>query len=119
VEDAFRKRIQTLPDQTRHLLLLAAAEPTGDSGLMWRAASQLGIGPAAAGPAVEAELSSFDTRVKFRHPLVRSAAYRAAPLHERQGVHLVLAEVTDAECENGIGANSGPLMSARLQPGAG
>lgn len=99
VEDAFRKRIQELPDQTRLLLVLAAAEPTGDSGLLWRAAGQLDIGPAAAGPAVEAELSIFDTRVKFRHPLVRSAAYRSAPLHERQGVHRVLAEVTDAELD--------------------
>ena len=99
VEEAFRRRIQGLPDQTRRLLLLAAAEPTGDSGLMWRAASQLGIDPEAAAPAVEAELASFDTRVKFRHPLVRSAAYRSASLHERQGVHLVLAEVTDAELD--------------------
>lgn len=99
VEEAFSRRIQALPEQTRRLLLLAAAEPTGDSGLMWRAASRLGIGPEAAAPAVEAELSSFDTRVKFRHPLVRSAAYRSAPLHQRQAVHLALAEVTDANLD--------------------
>jgi DNA-binding CsgD family transcriptional regulator len=99
VEEAFRTRIQALPEQSRRLLLLAAAEPTGDSGLMWRAASRLGIRPEAATPAVEAELSSFDTRVKFRHPLVRSAAYRSAPLHERQAVHRALAEATDAELD--------------------
>ncbi|MET0473600.1 MAG: AAA family ATPase [Mycobacterium sp.] len=97
VEERFRSRIEALPDQTRRLLLLAAAEPTGDSALMWRAAGELGIGPDASAPAIEAELSSFATRVKFRHPLVRSAAYRLAPLRDRQQVHRALAAATDAQ----------------------
>ena len=97
VEETFRARIEALPDSTRRLLLLAAAEPTGDLTLMWRAANQLGIGPEAAAPAVEAELSSFATRVKFRHPLARSAAYRSAPLQDRQLVHRALAAATDAQ----------------------
>jgi DNA-binding CsgD family transcriptional regulator len=97
VEDAFRLRIDALPVETRRLLLLAAAEPTGDSALMWRAASRLEIGTDAAGPAIEAELISFATRVKFRHPLVRSAAYRSAPLQDRQQVHRALAAATDAQ----------------------
>ncbi|MDV3126771.1 DUF2791 family P-loop domain-containing protein [Mycobacterium sp. 21AC1] len=96
MEEIFRSRIAVLPDETRRLLLLAAAEPTGDSGLIWRAADALGIGPEAAAPATEAELATFATRVKFRHPLVRSAAYRAAPLHDRQLVHRALAVATDA-----------------------
>lgn len=99
VEEIFRSRIAMLPDQTRRLLLLAAAEPTGDSGLIWRAAGQLGIGPEAAGPAIDAELSTFAARVKFRHPLVRSAAYLSAPLHDRQLVHGALAAATDAELD--------------------
>lgn len=99
MEEIFRSRIASLPDQTQRLLLLAAAEPTGDSGLMWRAASELGIGPEAAAPAVEAELSTFATRVKFRHPLVRSAAYGSAPLQDRQQVHRALAAATDAELD--------------------
>ena len=99
MEDAFRSRIEALPDPTRRLLLVAAAEPTGDSALMWRAASQLGIGPDAATAAVEAELSSFASRVRFRHPLVRSAAYRSAPLRDRQQAHLALAAATDAHLD--------------------
>ncbi|TQR87536.1 AAA family ATPase [Mycobacterium hodleri] len=99
IEEIYRSRIASLPDQTQRLLLLAAAEPTGDSGLMWRAARQLGIGPEAAAPAIEAELSTFATRVKFRHPLVRSAAYGSASLQDRQQVHRVLAAATDAELD--------------------
>jgi DNA-binding CsgD family transcriptional regulator len=99
MEVAFRSRIEALPDPTRRLLLVAAAEPTGDSALMWRAASQLGIRPDAATAAVEAELSSFASRVRFRHPLVRSAAYRSAPLRDRQQAHLALAAATDAHLD--------------------
>lgn len=99
MEEIFRSRIAVLPDETRRLLLLAAAEPTGDSGLIWRAAGVLGIGPEAAAPATEAELATFAIRVKFRHPLVRSAAYRSASLHDRHLVHRALAVATDAELD--------------------
>lgn len=99
VEDIFRSRIAELPEATRRLLLLAAADPTGDLGLIWRAAAHLHISHEAATPAIEAELCTFTTRVKFRHPLVRSAAYRLAPLHDRQLVHRALAAVTDAELD--------------------
>lgn len=79
MEEIFRSRIAVLPDPTRRLLLLAAAEPTGDSGLIWRAAGELGIGPEAAAPAIEAELSTFATRVRFRHPLVRGVGFHQVP----------------------------------------
>jgi DNA-binding CsgD family transcriptional regulator len=95
VEDSFLRRIDALPDQTRSLLLVAAAETTGDAALVWRAAELLGIGAVAAGPAVDADLATLGTRVRFRHPLVRSAAYRSASLQDRQRVHQALAEVTD------------------------
>ena len=78
IEDSFRRQIDALPTPTRRLLLLAAADPTGDPSLMWRAAGRLGIGTQAAGPAAEAGLAEFGGRVRFRHPLVRSAAYRSA-----------------------------------------
>jgi hypothetical protein len=84
-----------LPDQARRLLVLAAAEPTGDPALLWRAAGRLGIGVAAAQPAAEATLVEFGARVRFRHPLVRSAAYRSASAQEKQDVHRALAEATD------------------------
>ncbi len=95
IEESFRRRVEALPARTRLLLLLAAAEPIGDPVLLWRAAGQLGIGAEAAGPAAEAGLAEFGARVRFRHPLVRSAAYRSAALEERQQLHRALAKATD------------------------
>jgi DNA-binding CsgD family transcriptional regulator len=95
IDESFRQRVHVLPEQTRRLLLIAAAEPVGDPVLVWRAAAMLRIGAEAAGPAAEAGLVEFGTRVRFRHPLVRSVVYGSALPHERQEVHAALAEVTD------------------------
>jgi DNA-binding CsgD family transcriptional regulator len=95
VEEMFRRRIEALPADSRRLLILAAAEPTGDPVLLWRAADRLGIGAAAARPAVDAGLAEFGARVRFRHPLARSSAYRCAPIDERRAAHAALAEATD------------------------
>ena len=95
IEDSFARQLDALPEQARRLLLVAAADPSGDRSLVWRAASRLGIGVQEAGPAVEAGLVKFGASVRFRHPLVRSAAYRSASLSERQQVHAALAEVTE------------------------
>jgi predicted ATPase len=95
IEDSFARQLEALPDQTRRLLLLAAADPSGDRSLVWRAAGRLGIPVQAGALAVEAGLVEFGGRVRFRHPLVRSAAYRSAPLADRQQMHAALAEVTD------------------------
>ena len=99
IEDSFRRRIDSLPAQARRLLLLAAADPTGDPVLVWRAAGRLGIGTLAAGPAAEAGLAEFGARVQFRHPLVRSAAYQSASARDRQEVHQALAEATDPQAD--------------------
>src|SRR5215468_6186360 len=96
IEQSFRKRLTPLPPPTRLLLLVAAAEPTGDPVLVWRAAAGLGIGPDAAAPAAAAKLVNFGAQVRFGHPLVRSAVYGAAAPEERQRVHRALAEATDA-----------------------
>ena len=95
IEDSYRRQLEALPDQSRRLLQLAAADPTGDQSLMWRAARRLGIPVQAAGPAVERGLAEFAGRVRFRHPLTRSAAYRSASLSDRQLMHAALAEATD------------------------
>jgi DNA-binding CsgD family transcriptional regulator len=95
IEETFRRRVDALPAQTRLLLLVAAADPTGDPVLLWRAAARLGIRTEAAMPAAEAGLLEFGTRVRFRHPLVRSATYRWASLQDRREVHRALAEVTE------------------------
>ncbi len=96
IEDSFRRRIASLPQPTQRLLLLAAAEPTGDPALLWRAAGNLGISAAdAAAPAEADGLLSVGTQVIFRHPLVRSAVYQAAPAADRRRAHRALAEATD------------------------
>jgi DNA-binding CsgD family transcriptional regulator len=95
IEDSFARQLAVLPDQTRRLLQLAAADPSGDRSLVWRAAGQLDIAVQAATPAVEAGLAEFGSRVRFRHPLARSAAYRSASFADRQQMHAALAEATD------------------------
>ena len=99
MEESFRREIQELPQQTRRLLLLAAAEPLGDPALLWRAAAPLGVDAAAAAPAVAARLAEFGARVRFRHPLVRSAVYRSASPGEKQSVHRALADATDPDSD--------------------
>ncbi len=99
IEESFRRRLDALPADTRRLLRLAAADPTGEPPLVWRAAERLGIRPQAATAAVEAGLIEFGAQVRFRHPLVRSAAYRSASVQERQDVHRALAEVTDPQID--------------------
>jgi DNA-binding CsgD family transcriptional regulator len=99
VEASFRRRVEALPDQSRRLLLVAAADPTGDPGLVWRAAGLLGIGAEAAAPAAEAGLVEFGAWAAFRHPLVRTAVYRSASPVQRQDVHRALAEVTDPRAD--------------------
>jgi DNA-binding CsgD family transcriptional regulator len=97
IEDSFRRRFAGLPAQTQRLLLVAAAEPVGDPVLVWRAAGLLGIGIQAA--AETDGLLAIDARVTFRHPLVRSAVYRAASPEERRAAHRALADATDPEVD--------------------
>src|SRR5215472_3910189 len=80
IEQSYRHRLAALPAGTRLLLLVAAAEPVGDSVLVWQAAGRLGIAAAAAAAAETDGLVEIGTRVRFRHPLVRSAVYRSAAL---------------------------------------
>jgi DNA-binding CsgD family transcriptional regulator len=99
IEDSFRRQIDALPAQTRRLLLVAAADPTGDPVLVWRAARRLAIDTRAAGPATEAGLAEFGGRVRFRHPLLRSAVYRSAVEPDRREVHQALADATDPRAD--------------------
>ncbi len=99
IEDSFRRRIEQLPEPARMLLVLAAADPTGDAVLVWRAAGQLGLGAEAAGGAESAGLLEIGAQVRFRHPLVRSAVYRAASRDDRQRAHRTLAEVIDPQAD--------------------
>src|SRR4051794_14864075 len=95
IEQAFLQRVRALPPDTQRFLLTAAAEPVGDLGLLWRAAGRLGLGDDAGRPAEDARLIELDVRVRFPHPLVRSAVYRAADPSDRRDVHRALADSTD------------------------
>jgi DNA-binding CsgD family transcriptional regulator len=99
IEQSFLGRLKALPDSTQRLLLVAAADPLGDPALLWRAAERLEIMRSAREPAESAGLIEIDGRVRFRHPLVRSAVYRAAPADQRRRVHRALAEATDPETD--------------------
>jgi DNA-binding CsgD family transcriptional regulator len=95
IEESFGRRVVALPKQTRRLLLIAAADPTGDLTLLWRAAARQRISPEEAAPAAEAGLAEFADRVLFRHPLARSAVYRSASLEDRRQAHHALAQAID------------------------
>ena len=99
IEDSFRRRVEVLPAATQRLMLVAAAEPAGEPALVWRAAERLGIGAGAVAPAADAGLLTIGERVTFRHPLVRSAVYRAAAPAERRAVHQALAGATDPQAD--------------------
>lgn len=93
LEQGFLRRLEALPPESRQLMVLAAAEPVGDVRLLWQAAERLGLGDGAL--AETGGLLDLRHRVAFRHPLVRSAVYRAATPLSRRAAHGALAEVTD------------------------
>jgi DNA-binding CsgD family transcriptional regulator/tetratricopeptide (TPR) repeat protein len=99
IEESFERRLEALPDDAQRLLSVAAAEPTGDPTLLWRAAEGLAIDTAALEPAKSDGLIDVDSSVRFRHPLVRSAVYRAMTPRRQRQVHRALAEATDAEVD--------------------
>ncbi len=97
LEARYADRVTGLPDATQRLILLAAADPVGDAPLLWRAAERLSTDPSALAPARAAGLLEIDDRVRFHHPLVRSAVYGAASPAERRRAHDALAEASDPE----------------------
>jgi DNA-binding CsgD family transcriptional regulator len=99
IEQSFLRQAQSLPANSQRLLLTAAAEPLGDVTLLWRASERLKVEPNAVWPAEAAGLIEVGARVRFRHPLVRSAIYRAAAAPDRWEAHGALAEATDPEAD--------------------
>lgn len=127
IEDGIVDRIRSLPQPTKQLLLLAAAEPVGDAALFLRAAAHLGIPVDALAPAEAAGVIEFGPRMRFHHPLMRSAAYRAADLTERRAIHRALADATDPQTDpdrrawHAANAAAGPddVVAAELETSAG
>jgi DNA-binding CsgD family transcriptional regulator len=127
IEESFRRQAAPLGAASQLLLLVAAAEPVGEPALVWRAARHLGIRSEAAAPAAETGLLEFGARVRFRHPLVRSAVYRSASPEDRRRVHAALADATDPDLDpdrrawHRAEAASGPdeAVAAELERSAG
>jgi DNA-binding CsgD family transcriptional regulator len=99
LQDHYLQRVRSLPEPAQRLMLLAAADPTGDATLLWRAAPTLGLGRDAAAAADAGQLLQIGSQVRFRHPLVRSAAYTAGSPEDRRAAHLTLAAATDAQTD--------------------
>jgi DNA-binding CsgD family transcriptional regulator len=93
IEREYTQRLRELPSATGTLLLIAAAEPTGEPTWLWAAAARLSVDADAAQPAERSGLITVDSRLRFRHPLVRSAIYRSASPPERRRAHAALAAV--------------------------
>jgi hypothetical protein len=99
IEDEYAARMAELPDEVRRMVLLAAADPVGDPALIVRAAQRLGLGIGAMNLAAATGMLAFGANVHFRHPLMRSAAYRAAAPEDRRAAHEALAAVTDPQAD--------------------
>ncbi|MFD8466593.1 AAA family ATPase [Streptomyces cyaneofuscatus] len=119
VSSAFRARIGGLPERTRLMMLIAAAEGRGDLPLLLRASELLGVD---LGDLAEAERTGLmyvmDGAVTFRHPLIASATYQDAVLARRIAVHRALAEAaTDPDCRarHLLAVATGPDQEAALE----
>jgi DNA-binding CsgD family transcriptional regulator len=95
IEDQYLERLGALPADARQVVLLVAADPVGDVALILRAAEGLGLNIGVLEVAAESGLLDVGANVRFRHPLVRSAVYRAATATDRRAAHDALAAATD------------------------
>ena len=96
LEAHFLRQVEALPADTQAMLLIAAAESSGDRSLIESAASALGLPPDAADAAEAAAVIVRSEGLRFRHPLVRSAVYSGASIIDRRRAHQVLAEASGA-----------------------
>jgi DNA-binding CsgD family transcriptional regulator len=99
IETSVRTRLRALPDAARSFMLLAAADPTGDTALVLRAAETLGISLGDSEPAEAAGFLTITSRVRFSHPLIRSVVYRSASAVHKRAAHRALAEATDRQSD--------------------
>jgi DNA-binding CsgD family transcriptional regulator len=99
IMEGYVSRFRSLPSDSQRVVLAAAAEPTGDLIVLWRALELLGIDREAAAEAEAAGLLELGAQVRFRHPLIRSAVYRSTSRRERAEVHGALARATDPEAD--------------------
>ncbi|MFC5177724.1 helix-turn-helix transcriptional regulator [Nocardioides taihuensis] len=96
LEAFYVRRVRQLAADTQTWLLVAAADSTGNVDLITTACEALGLPDGASDEAEDAGLIELGRDVRFRHPLVRSAAYNAARGGQRRGAHARLAAAADA-----------------------
>jgi DNA-binding CsgD family transcriptional regulator len=97
----FVRQVGRLPDRTRTLLLLLAADPAIDTPGLWGAAAGLGLSIADAEPAELDGLVALGDGIRFRQPMVRAMIYSTASEDERQRVHAAIADSVDARLDPG------------------
>jgi DNA-binding CsgD family transcriptional regulator len=114
LERHYIEQVRRLPSDTQLLVLLAAAQSSGDQAALWRAADELGISRDAATPLDDGDLVDLGNRVAFRHPLIRSAVYGGAGAGARRRVHAALARVSDRASE--LDSHARHLAAASLGP---
>ncbi|MFF4387978.1 AAA family ATPase [Streptomyces sp. NPDC001552] len=114
LERTFAAQVDELPAATRAALLVAAAaEGVGPAGVL--AALPPGTDMDVWLPAERAGLVRLHSdRIDFRHPLVRSAIYGAAPFAERRRTHLALAASLDGDPDR----RAWQLSAATVEPDA-
>src|SRR5439155_21959874 len=113
----FLRRADSLPDETRRLLLLAAVSDTGELGVVEAAAAPLGLDIASLASAESAGLVRIhDGVIEFRHPLARSAIYGEAPADERRAAHRALAQTLP---DRDVDRRAWHLAAAALGPDDG
>ncbi|MCP2325263.1 DNA-binding CsgD family transcriptional regulator [Hamadaea flava] len=91
LQAAFSGQVAGLPATTRAVLLVAAAEDTGDLAVVLPASRGTAddLRPAEAAGLLEV----VGTRLQFKHPLVRTAVYHGAAYSDRLAAHRALAAV--------------------------
>ncbi|WP_181787305.1 ATP-binding protein, partial [Streptomyces phytophilus] len=99
VQEAFRHQIVELPDPAQRALLVAAADTAAPLATILHVIESLGGAAGDLAPAERDRLVRIDSRITFRHPLVRAAAYQDAPLHRRIEVHRAYAEALRADAD--------------------
>jgi hypothetical protein len=114
LDELYRSRVRALPPAAQQLLLVVAADQTGQPDRVWGAAGKLGIDPELAWLPAMDQLVSWGQAVRFRHPLMRSAVYYAAPAVERRRVHEALAAACDPVRDQD--RRAWHLAEATLQP---
>ena len=95
LEAHYVRQVRRADARVQTWVLLAAADSTGNIGLVAAAAADLGLGTDDGDRAEIAGLVELEPVVRFRHPLVRSAVYNAAPGAERRRVHGALARAAE------------------------